>query len=125
MALGFIVGQALIAFVLVPLFYRIKLFSIYEYLRDRFGMTSYKTGAWLFFVSKMLGASVRIFLVVLTMQLLVFDPLGLPFILNVLMTVLFVWIYTFFGGVKSIVSVDVLKTICLVASVVLLSLIHI
>ena len=67
----------------------------------------------------MLGASVRIFLVVLTMQLLVFDPLGLPFLLNVLMTVLFVWIYTFFGGVKSIVSVDVLKTICLVASVVL------
>lgn len=119
MALGFIVGQALIAFVLVPLFYRIKLFSIYEYLRDRFGMTSYKTGAWLFFVSKMLGASVRIFLVVLTMQLLVFDPLGLPFLLNVLMTVAFVWIYTFFGGVKSIVSVDVLKTICLVASVVL------
>ena len=119
MALGFIVGQALIAFVLVPLFYRIKLFSIYEYLRDRFGMTSYKTGAWLFFVSKMLGASVRIFLVVLTMQLLVFDPLGLPFLLNVLMTIAFVWIYTFFGGVKSIVSVDVLKTICLVASVVL------
>ncbi len=119
MALGFVLGQILIAFVLVPLFYRIKLFSIYEYLRDRFGMTSYKTGAWIFFVSKMLGASVRIFLVVLTMQLLVFDPLGLPFGLNVLTTVAFVFLYTFFGGVKSVVSVDVLKTVCLVASVAL------
>lgn len=117
MALGFILGQAVIAFVLVPLFYRIKLFSIYEYLRDRFGITSYKTGAWLFFVSKMLGASVRIFLVTLTMQLLVFDPLGLPFLLNVLLTVTLVWLYTFFGGVKSVVSVDVLKTASLVLSV--------
>ena len=117
MALGFIVGQAVIAFVLVPLFYRIRLFSIYEYLRDRFGMTSYRTGAWLFFVSKMLGASVRIFLVTLTLQLLVFDPLGLPFILNVLLTVFLVWLYTFFGGVKSIVWVDVLKTLSLVLSV--------
>lgn len=119
MALGFILGQAVIAFVLVPLFYRIKLFSIYEYLRDRFGITSYKTGAWLFFVSKMLGASVRIFLVTLTMQLLVFDPLGLPFLLNVLLTVTLVWLYTFFGGVKSVVSADVLKTASLVLSVVL------
>lgn len=117
MALGFILGQAVIAFVLVPLFYRIKLFSIYEYLRDRFGITSYKTGAWLFFVSKMLGASVRIFLVTLTMQLLVFEPLGLPFLLNVLLTVALVWLYTFFGGVKSVVSVDVLKTASLVLSV--------
>ena len=119
MALGFILGQAVIAFVLVPLFYRIKLFSIYEYLRDRFGITSYKTGAWLFFVSKMLGASVRIFLVTLTMQLLVFEPLGLPFLLNVLLTVALVWLYTFFGGVKSVVSADVLKTASLVLSVVL------
>lgn len=119
MALGFIVGQAVIAFVLVPLFYRIRLFSIYEYLWDRFGTVSYKTGAWLFFVSKMLGASVRIFLVTLTMQLLVFDPMGLPFGLNLLLTVALVWLYTFFGGVKSVVWVDVLKTISLVLSVVL------
>lgn len=119
MVLGFIVGQAVIAFVLLPLFYRLNLFSIYEYLDNRFGISAYKTGAWFFFVSKMLGASVRIFLVVLTMQLLVFNPLGIPFIINALCTVFLVYIYTFFGGVKSIISTDVLKSVSLILSVVL------
>ena len=119
MCLGFIVGQAVIAFVLLPLYYRLNLYSIYGYLENRFGLTTYRTGAWFFFISKMLGASVRIFLVSLTMQLLVFDPLGLPFILNVLMTVLLVWVYTFFGGVKSVIRTDLLKSIALVTSVVL------
>ena len=119
MVLGFVVGQAVIAFVLLPLFYRLNLFSIYEYLDRRFGISAYKTGAWFFFIAKMLGASVRIFLVVLTMQLLVFDPLGIPFFINALLTVFLVYIYTFFGGVKSVISTDVLKSVCLILSVVL------
>jgi SSS family transporter len=119
MVLGFVAGQVLIAFVLVPLFYRMNLVSIYEYLENRFGMSSYKTGAWFFFISKMLGAAVRLFLVCLTLQLLVFDPLHLPFVLNVTATVALVWLYTFRGGVKSLIWTDSLKTFCLVVSVAL------
>lgn len=119
MVLGFIVGQVVIAFVLLPLFYRLNLFSIYEYLDERFGVRSHKTGAWFFFISKMLGASVRFFLMVLTMQLLVFEPLGIPFVLNAMISMALVWVYTFFGGVKSIVSTDILKTAALVLSLVL------
>ncbi|MBF1080756.1 MAG: sodium:solute symporter, partial [Prevotellaceae bacterium] len=119
MVLGFFVGQLIIAFILVPLFYRMNLVSVYQYLEDRFGLRSYKTGAWFFFISKMLGAAVRLFLVCLTLQLLVFDPLGLPFVLNVVLAVAMVWLYTFRGGVKSIVWTDVLKTVCLILSVVL------
>ena len=119
MVLGFVAGQLIIAFVLTPLFYRMNLVSIYEYLENRFGMSSYRTGAWFFFISKMLGAAVRLFLVCLTLQLLVFEPFGLPFILNVAITVALVWLYTFRGGVKSLIWTDSLKTFCLVVSVVL------
>lgn len=119
MVLGFVVGQFIIAFVLVPLFYQMRLVSIYEYLKNRFGDSTYQTGAWLFFISKMLGASVRLFLVCLTMQLLVFAPLNLPFLLNVIITVTLVWLYTFRGGVKSLIWTDSLKTLCLIVSVIL------
>jgi SSS family transporter len=119
MVLGFIVGQFIIAFILVPLFYRMNLVSIYEYLENRFGAASYQTGAWFFFISKMLGAAVRLFLVCLTLQLLVFEPFHLPFLLNVALTVFIVWLYTFRGGVKSLIWTDTLKTCCLVVSVVL------
>ena len=119
MVMGFVVGQMIIAFVLVPLFYKMNLVSVYQYLEDRFGVKSYKTGAWFFFISKMLGASVRLFLVCLTLQLLVFEPMGLPFALNVALTVLVVWLFTFRGGVKSIIWTDVLKSLCLILSVVL------
>ena len=91
MVLGFIAGQLIIAFVLTPLFYRMNLVSIYEYLENRFGMSSYRTGAWFFFISKMLVA----------------------------ITVALVWLYTFRGGVKSLIWTDSLKTFCLVVSVVL------
>ena len=119
MVMGFVVGQFIIAFVLVPLFYKMKLVSVYQYLEDRFGARSHKTGAWFFFISKMLGASVRLFLVCLTLQLLVFEPFHLPFVLNVFLTVFLVWIYTCRGGVKSVIWTDVLKSLCLVLSVVL------
>ena len=119
MVLGFVVGQLLIAYVLVPLFYKMNLVSIYEYLENRFGMSSYRTGAWFFFISKMLGASVRLFLVCIVLQMLVFEPFGLPFVLNVIFTVGLVWLYTFRGGVKSLIWTDTLKTACLVISVIL------
>lgn len=117
MALGFVVGQLIIAYVLIPLFYRMNLVSIYGYLDNRFGVSSHKTGAWFFFISKMLGASVRLFLVCLTMQLLVFEPLNIPFLINVICTVAVVWLYTVQSGVKSLIWTDSLKTCCLVVSV--------
>ena len=119
MVLGFFVGQIIIAFVLIPLFYKMNLVSIYEYLEERFGIASYKTGAWFFFISKMLGAAVRLFLVCITLQLLVFDPLKLPFALNAFITVFLVLLYTFKGGVKTLIWTDAFKTLCLVISVVL------
>ena len=119
MVLGFVVGQILIAYVLVPLFYKMNLVSIYEYLENRFGMSSYRTGAWFFFISKMLGAAVRLFLVCVVLQLLVFGPMKLPFLLNVIFTVGLVWLYTFRGGVKSLIWTDTLKTVCLIVSVIL------
>lgn len=119
MVLGFVTGQIIIAFVLIPLFYRMNLVSIYEYLENRFGTSSYKTGAWFFFISKILGAAVRLYLVCLTLQLLVFEPFHMPFIMNVILTVALVWLYTFRGGVKSLIWTDSLKTFCLIVSVVL------
>ena len=119
MALGFIAGQFVIAFVLVPLFYRMNLVSIYGYLEERFGVSSYRTGAWFFFISKMLGASVRLYLICISLQLMVFDPLGLPFALNVLITVIILILYTFRGGVKSVIWIDFLKTGCMTVSIIL------
>ena len=118
MVLGFFVGSILVAWVLIPMFYRMNLVSIYGYLEKRFGMASYRTGAWFFFISKMLGASVRFFVVCVVLQTLVFAPLGIPFSLNVVMTVALIWLYSFKGGVKSLIWTDTLKTICLVLSVV-------
>ena len=117
MVLGFAVGQLIIAFVLIPLFYRMNLVSIYGYLENRFGLSTYQTGAWLFFVSKMMGASIRLFIVCVVLQLLIFDPLGLSFILNVIFTVGIVWLYTFRGGVKTLIWTDSFKTFCLIVSV--------
>ena len=121
MVLGFTVGQFLIAYVLIPLYYKLNLTSIYQYLQQRFGMNTYKSGAWLFFVSKMLGASVRLFVVSEVLQLLVFDRLEVPvpFWANAIITVLIVYLCTFKGGVKSLIWTDLLKTCCLILSVAL------
>ena len=119
MVLGFIVGYALIAFVLVPLFYKRNLISIYGYLEERFGGSTYRTGAWFFFVSKMLGAAVRFFVVCAVLQLLVFGPLHIPFVFNVIVTIALIWLYTVQGGVKTLIWTDTLKSFCLIMSVVL------
>lgn len=119
MALGFVVGYAIIAYVLVPLFYKRNLVSIYGYLGQRFGVMTYRSGAWFFFISKMLGASVRFFVVCVVLQILVFAPLGVPFVFNVIATIALIWLYTMQGGVKTVIWTDTLKSFCLIASVVL------
>jgi SSS family transporter len=117
MAFGFVCGYMVIAFVLVPMFFRRRIVSIYEYLETRFGLRSYRTGALFFIFSKMLGAAVRVYLVCLVLQMLVFEPLGVPFAVNVLVMMGLVWLYTFRGGVRALVWTDSLKTLCLLASV--------
>ncbi|MBQ2490866.1 MAG: sodium:solute symporter, partial [Muribaculaceae bacterium] len=102
MVLGFAVGYFVIAYVLVPLFFKRNLVSIYGYLEQRFGASTHKTGAWFFFVSKMLGAAVRFFVVCVTLQLLVFDPLGIPFVFNIIVTIALIFLYTLQGGVKTV-----------------------
>ena len=119
MVLGFIVGYFVIAFVLIPLFYKKNLISIYGYLAERFGSSTHHTGAWFFFISKMLGAAVRFFVVCAVLQLLVFAPLQIPFIFNVIVTIALIWLYTVQGGVKTVIWTDTLKSFCLIMSVVL------
>ena len=119
MQFGFIIGYIVIAFLLVPMFYKRNLISIYGYLAQRFGANTHKSGAWFFFVSKMLGAAVRFYVVCMVLQALVFNPLGIPFEVNVLFTVALIWLYTKQGGVKTVIWTDTLKSFCLVASVVL------
>lgn len=119
MVAGFTVGQLIVAFVLIPTFYRLRVVSLYEYLDTRFGVTSHRTGAWFFFLSKMLRAALSLYVVCAVLQLLVFDRYGLPFWLNAAATTAVVWLYTQRGGVKSLIWTDMLQTACLIASLVL------
>ena len=119
MVAGFTIGQFIVAFVLVPMFYRLKVVSLYQYFDERFGTVTHRAGACFFFVSKMLGAALRVYVVCAVMQLLVFDHYGLPFWFNAAITVLLVWLYTRQGGVRSLIWTDTLKTLCLVGSLVL------
>ena len=97
----------------------IGFFSVSQYLEQRFGMASYKSGAWFFFISKLLGASVRLYLVCLVLQMLLFEPLGVPFFVNVLISCAVIFLYTFRGGVKSVIWMDVVKTVSMIVAVVL------
>ena len=119
MCLGFILGYLVIAFVLTPLYFRLNVVSVYEYLEKRFGVASHKAGAWFFFVSKMLGASVRLFLMIATLQLLVAGPAGIPFWVTTGVVVLLEWLYTVRGGVKAVIGLDIVKTLCMLVSVLL------
>ena len=119
MVLGFAVGYFVIAYVLMPLFFKRNLVSIYGYLQQRFGNGTHSTGAWFFFISKMLGAAVRFYVVCITLQLLVFEPLGIPFIFNIIATIALIFLYTLQGGVKTVIWTDTLKSFCLIMSVVL------
>ncbi|MBP5675676.1 MAG: sodium:solute symporter [Bacteroidales bacterium] len=113
MCLGFFLGYLVIAFVLTPLYFKLNVVSVYQYLENRFGMSSYKTGAWFFFVSKMLGAAVRLFLMCATLCLL----LRIPIWITVIVVVALEWAYTVRGGVKAVIGLDIIKTICMLVAV--------
>lgn len=108
--LGYFIGYLLIAFVLLPLYYRLKLTSIYGYLKTRMGMLSYKTGAWFFIISRLLGATARLYLVVIILQATILDSFGIPFWVSTLVILIMIILYTFEGGVKTIVWTDTLQT---------------
>lgn len=120
MVLGFAVGYVVIAKVLLPLYYKLNLISIYKYLDERFGTSSYKTGALFFIISKITGAAARLFLVVLILQSLVFDSLGVPFEITTLSIILLIWLYSHKGGIRSIVRTDALQTIILLSTAALI-----
>ncbi len=119
MCIGFFLGYLVIAFVLAPLYFRMGSVSIYGWLEKRFGLTAHRTGAWLFFGSQLLRASMRLFLLCITQQLMIFDPLGLPFALNAVVTVGVLLAYTWKGGVRSVVAADILRTVCMVSAIAL------
>ena len=108
--LGYTVGYAVIAQVLLPLYYKLNLTSIYTYLEGRFGNASYKTGASFFLLSRVVGASFRLFLVANVLQLIVFDAMGVPYYVTVTITILLIWLYTFKSGIKTIIWTDTLQT---------------
>jgi len=109
--LGYTLGYAVIGLVLLPLYYRLNLTSIYAYLGGRFGINSYKTGASFFLLSRVVGASFRLYLVANVLQLLVFDSMNVPFWVTVTITILLIWLYTFKSGIKTIVWTDTLQTL--------------
>ena len=116
--LGNFLGYLVITLILLPLYYKMNLTSIYTYMSKRFGFYSYKTSAVLFLISKIIGAAFRLFIVALVLQITIFAPLGIPFELNVFITIFFIWAYTFKGGIKSIIWTDLLQTSCLIIAVV-------
>jgi SSS family transporter len=115
---GNIVGYWLIAAILLPLYYRLNLVSIYTFLDQRFGVNSYKTGSFFFLISKLVGAAFRLYLVAGVLQIAFFDAFNIPFSLTVTVTIALIWVYTFRGGIKTIVWTDTLQTIFLVSAVV-------
>ncbi|QXP69549.1 sodium:solute symporter [Polaribacter sp. R2A056_3_33] len=117
MVLGYVVGYAIIGLVLLPLYYKLNLTSIYTYLQDRFGNYSYKTGASFFLLSRVVGAAFRLFLVANVLQAILFDAYGVPFWVTVSITILLIWLYTFKGGIKTIVWTDTLQTLFMLIAV--------
>ncbi|MFV0571187.1 MAG: sodium:solute symporter [Xanthomarina gelatinilytica] len=115
--LGYIVGYLVIGTVLLPLYYKLNLTSIYTYLEERFGNYSYKTGASFFLISRVVGASFRLFLVANVLQVILFDDIGIAFWQTVIITVLLIWLYTFKSGIKTIVWTDTLQTLFMLIAV--------
>ncbi len=110
---GFFVGYLIVLLVLLPLYYRLNVTSIYQYLEQRFGIVSYKTGAFFFLLSRVTGAAFRLFLVALAMQYIVFEKLGVPFWITVVISIALIWLYTNRGGIKTIVWTDTLQTLAM------------
>ncbi|MBT8305843.1 MAG: sodium:solute symporter [Maribacter sp.] len=114
---GYLLGYLVTAYVLLPIYYKQNVTSIYEYLDNRFGFVSYKVGAISFFVSRVLGAAFRLFLVAIVLQQFVFDTWNVPFEITVTISILLIWVYTYKGGIKTIVWTDTLQTLFMLISV--------
>jgi Na+/proline symporter len=115
--IGYMLGYIIIANILMPLYYRLKLVSIYTYLEQRYGLKTYKTGSLFFLISQVMGASLRLFLVAGVLQIAFFDAFGIPFIVTVTITILLIWVYTFRAGIKTIVWTDTLQTFFMLLAV--------
>ena len=118
MVLGYLLGYFAIVKILLPLYYRQNLISIYEYLRSRFGNTSHQTGAAFFLLSRVIGAAFRLYLVAGVLQLAFFDKFNIPFVVTVIVTIILIWVYTHRAGIKTIVWTDTLQTIFMLLAVV-------
>ena len=116
--IGYLFGYLTIAYVLLPIYYRLNVTSIYEYLKQRFGPKTHKTGAFFFFISRVLGASFRLFLVASVLQYFIFDAWNVPFEITVILSILLIWVYTFKGGIKTIVWTDTLQTLFMLVAVI-------
>lgn len=116
--LGYIFGYLVIAFVLLPIYYRLNVTSIYQYLDHRFGKNSYLTGAIFFFISRVIGSAFRLFLVATVLQHFVFDAWNIPFFVTVVLSILLIWLYTSRGGIKTIIWTDTLQTLFMLGAVV-------
>lgn len=120
MVFGFFFGYLVIAYVLLPLYYRLNLTTIYGYLDQRYGPRSYKTGAWFFLLSKIVGAAARLYLVAFILQTLVFDTWGVPFVVTVTGIILVIWLYSHKSGIKTIIWTDWLQTILFITALILI-----
>lgn len=118
MVFGFVIGYIVIAKLLLPMYYKLQLTSIYEYLKFRMGKRSYKTGACFFLLSKLLGAATRLYLVVVILQACVFDRWNIPFEVTACGSVLLIWLYTFRSGIRTIIWTDTLQAVCLVGMLI-------
>ncbi|MGM0650600.1 MAG: sodium:solute symporter family transporter, partial [Bacteroidota bacterium] len=118
MVLGYFLGYLTIAFVLLPLYYKLNLTSIYGYLDKRFGLSAYKTGAAFFLISRIIGASFRLYIVASVLQLVIFDAWQVPFWVTVIVTIVFIWLYTYRGGIRTIIWTDMMQTTLMLASLI-------
>ena len=117
--IGYLIGYLIVANLLLPLYYRMGLTSIYEYLFTRFGKNSHYVGSISFLISRILGASFRLFLVAIVLQQFIFDDLGIPFEITVIISILLIWLYTRRGGIKTIVWTDTIQTTLMILAVIL------
>lgn len=116
--LGYVLGYVVVAQVLMPIYYKLNVTSIYQYLEQRFGKVSYKTGASFFILSRTLGSAIRLYMATIVLQLFLFDSLGVDYWVTAIITIALIWVYTFKGGIKTIVYTDTFQTFFLVSSVI-------
>jgi Na+/proline symporter len=117
--MGYLVGYFVVAYVLLPVYYKNNVTSIYEYLNSRLGQNSHRAGAFFFFISRVLGAAFRLFLVAIVLQQFIFDAWSIPFEITVILSIVLIWVYTQRGGIKTIVLTDTLQTMLMIISVIL------